>query len=66
MDLTELKRLLREQKVTFKGAKKRYNVGDDDEPKILDVAHEWGKGASPRHAETLAHSAYWELYDERK
>lgn len=65
MDRDEIKALLRAQGLTFKGAKKRHTVGEDQD-KILAVVGQWKDPISPRHGETMVYTAYWELYDERK
>lgn len=65
-DLTQLKTTLKKKGLSFKDSKKRYRIDPDDKPKILEASHECHFGISDRHDITLAHTAYWELFDERK
>ena len=65
-DLKPLKRVLLEVGVTFEGAVRRYQIGAGDWRAIMLAAQEATNIMSRNQAVTIAHMAYWELFDERE
>lgn len=53
--------------LTFKNAKRRYTIGDD-QPIVLHVAAEYwqnNRELTRRQCDTLACAAFWRLYDNK-
>lgn len=64
IDLTEVKSYL--VGVTFEGAKGGYHIPPADRAIIFNAFMRWDPdGISAKLKRTLAHCAYWELFDEQ-
>ena len=60
--------LLKDKSITFKGARKRYNLAPGAAGILYATGREWAQetGTPVAAGITRACSAYWELYEERK